>query len=127
MAPKTAKGAERKAYMDAYAKGVNKGNRAYGAKKVDAGSAVKAVSPTALTGGDPGGITQGSPGQGSPKEYGKAGRIDNPLAPSKGGTDQKAALSLPGQIALDQKIEAGPPRGGSGQGGTGGIFPGKVR
>lgn len=125
MAPKTPKGAERQAYMKAYAKGVNKGNRMYGAKKVDVGESTRAASGRSLGANDPGQTSQGSPGQGSPTQYGKTSNVlSQDTSPMKGGEPQKGIQGLPGQLALDQQVSGGPPRAAGNNGGSGGIFPG---
>lgn len=94
----TGAGLPRKAYMAAYNKGVNRSPSVTAAKMAGLSSATrKQLVGLATTPDDPGMQTQGSPGLGSARDYGKAA-LTRP--PTKGGLTQKGAVDIPESIAL---------------------------
>jgi len=96
---KASSGANRRAYMQAYAKGVNKGNSK---TKVSLGD--QDTNPST----DLGSFTQGSLGTGSSRNYGKPVGPGG-QAPTKGGLDSASFSALPRHVDLMAATSAAPP------------------
>lgn len=93
---KASSGSNRRAYMQAYAKGVNKGNSKTRVPSFETGS----------SGTDLGSFTQSSPGTGSSRNYGKAVGPGG-QAPMK-GLDAATFSALPRHVDLMTATNAAP-------------------
>jgi len=97
---KASSGANRRAYMQAYAKGVNKGNSK---------TRVPQFETSSTSGGtDLGAFTQATPGTGSSRNYGKAVGPGG-QSPTKGGLDSASFSALPRHVDLMAATNAAPP------------------